>query len=822
LLINPGAEAGACASDGTTLEAIPGWTTTSNFTVVCYGNSSSYPETSVSTAIGGGNGFFAGGASGTPNTATQTVDVSSATSEIDAGTVQANLSGYLGGYGTQGDNMVVTAAFLNSLGQSLSSFQIGPVLPADRNNVTTLLARSASAAVPSGTRSIRVTMTATRTDGSYNDGYADNLSLTLGPKVSLSRLTVTPSGSGSGLVLSTNPTGISCGSGSANTCTDTYPTGTAVTLNATPVSATNGTTTVFAGWSGGGCSGTGSCTVVLNADTTVTAEFDVLAANPAGDIIPPLSWSAPLQDGGVMNGDTSCPISTLCVVAGVTWPETAPVPVPSLSFTTSPSSGGKWTVDTLPGTERPTHIRCTGTTLCLLWDDSGDLYTVVNPTSGLAGWSAAGKMGDSIAGISCPTASFCAAAGDFGNSNLLLTETPTGSVHPPDPSGNAGAWVGIHVGTPYGIGAISCPSTQLCVAADNFGAVFTSTSPTGSGALPVWSNTGRVDSNSAPNTLTCLSAAFCIGGDQNGNIFSSSNPTGGPGAWTLSHIGQGIVGEITCASTSFCAALVGGELFTSTNPLGGAAAWTADQAGSVNLYSLSCTSELVHGLGASPLCVGIGPGIDLENQPPGSQIVAERPTIAVSRFDTGTGSVGSAPVGISCPTTCAHFFDAGSRITFTATPASGSVLSGWSTPCSGTGTCTVTAGATTQLAAIFSKAPVSTSGTVTVTLTGTTATLTCKLPTACSGTLSYSMVSAGLKLAGAARASRAAAVVVGRGHFRISAHKRAKVRVALTSAGRMLVRHHSLKRLALTIVTHQGKNPRTLTAHYLLGVRYSH
>ncbi len=35
--------------------------------------------------------------------------------------------------------------------------------------------------------------------------------------------------------------------------------------------ATGGST--FTGWSGGGCSGTGTCQVTLNSDTTVTATF---------------------------------------------------------------------------------------------------------------------------------------------------------------------------------------------------------------------------------------------------------------------------------------------------------------------------------------------------------------------------------------------------------------------------------------------------------------------------------------------------------------------------------------------------------------------
>ena len=82
-------------------------------------------------------------------------------------------------------------------------------------------------------------------------------------------LTVNRSGTGSGTVTAS---GISCGSD----CIETVNTGTSFTLSAT---ANSGST--FAGWSGGGCSGTNTCNVTLNANTTVTASFDqpVLAAN---------------------------------------------------------------------------------------------------------------------------------------------------------------------------------------------------------------------------------------------------------------------------------------------------------------------------------------------------------------------------------------------------------------------------------------------------------------------------------------------------------------------------------------------------------------
>ncbi|MEU1203300.1 hypothetical protein ABZ446_44880 [Streptomyces sp. NPDC005813] len=75
-------------------------------------------------------------------------------------------------------------------------------------------------------------------------------------------LTVTKTGSGTGTVTSTPP-GISCGA----TCSHAFTDRTAVTLAATPDSGSN-----FAGWSGA-CSGTGTCTVTMDADQTVTAAF---------------------------------------------------------------------------------------------------------------------------------------------------------------------------------------------------------------------------------------------------------------------------------------------------------------------------------------------------------------------------------------------------------------------------------------------------------------------------------------------------------------------------------------------------------------------
>lgn len=115
-------------------------------------------------------------------------------------------------------------------------------------------------------------------------------------------LSVSVSGSGS---VTSSPTGISCGSG---TCTASYNSGTSVTLTATPASGA-----AFYGWSGGGCSGTGACTVYMNQNRSVSASFSsapvrnytpISPANGATvSTTPTFTWSTnnPFTYGGYSN-----------------------------------------------------------------------------------------------------------------------------------------------------------------------------------------------------------------------------------------------------------------------------------------------------------------------------------------------------------------------------------------------------------------------------------------------------------------------------------------------------------------------------------------
>jgi hypothetical protein len=179
LLVNGDAEAVPGSSDGTTVVPPPGWTTDGPFTEVAYGVPE-FPTTEDSASWNGGASFFAGGPDAAASSATQVVSVAGAAAQIDGGGLSATLSALLGGYLTQTDSATVTATFLDAAGATAGTLRIGPVSPDDRQDATTLLSRSASAPVPAGTRTIAVRIDATRVDGAFNDGYVDNVGLTLG------------------------------------------------------------------------------------------------------------------------------------------------------------------------------------------------------------------------------------------------------------------------------------------------------------------------------------------------------------------------------------------------------------------------------------------------------------------------------------------------------------------------------------------------------------------------------------------------------------------------------------------------------------------
>ncbi len=174
----------------------------------------------------------------------------------------------------------------------------------------------------SATASVTVSMTATRT---CTAGY------TLVANYILS-VAVNPSGGGT---VASVPAGISCGVD----CTESYNSGTLVTLTATPKGGYS-----FASWTGACLGQTSVCTISMNADKSITANFSTVPPptsitatcnSPANGQVT-VSWTPPTGGAPAYyfradnNGGGACPADAGEVCTG---------PVAPASYTFSPTLG---------------------------------------------------------------------------------------------------------------------------------------------------------------------------------------------------------------------------------------------------------------------------------------------------------------------------------------------------------------------------------------------------------------------------------------------------------------------------------------------------
>jgi hypothetical protein len=178
----------------------------------------------------------------------------------------------------------VTATFANNPNPTMFTLTVnvtgsGTGHVGSENGVLQCVGNTCSGSYFSGTT---IHIGAVADPGSTFDGWKDagctqaqmecvvtmNSDVTLTAGFSLSprfNFTVSLAGNGTGTVTS-NPSGINC----VPTCTAGFVGGTQITLTAAPDNLIGNS---FGGWSGGGCSGTGTCVVMLTSTQDVTATF---------------------------------------------------------------------------------------------------------------------------------------------------------------------------------------------------------------------------------------------------------------------------------------------------------------------------------------------------------------------------------------------------------------------------------------------------------------------------------------------------------------------------------------------------------------------
>jgi hypothetical protein len=142
-----------------------------------------------------------------------------------------------------------------------------------------------------GSGGCSVTMTANR-----------NVSASFSAPVADYTLSVAGSGSGQGTVTGSGINCTSNGGSTSGTCASFYAFGTQISLTATPAGGST-----FGGWSGEGCSGTGTCQVTMTQSRSVTAIFS--SGGDASDLIVDGGFESAISTGNSAPGWITYPAS---------------------------------------------------------------------------------------------------------------------------------------------------------------------------------------------------------------------------------------------------------------------------------------------------------------------------------------------------------------------------------------------------------------------------------------------------------------------------------------------------------------------------------
>jgi hypothetical protein len=414
------------------------------------------------------------------------------------------------------------------------------------------------------------------------------------------------------------------------------------------------------------------CTAVPVALALVTMGSFAAASSAAT----PLDFSVahPMGVSAAVPG-LSCPSTTLCVASD---------DAGQVLFSTDPASPSSvWTHFTIPTADELSAAYCATTTFCVLGDsNAGNVYISHSPTvAAAASWTSVSVNGYGVNAVACPSTTVCVAAtGDgasISNDGGMSWTAVAGATFTP------------------GFQSVSCPSTNLCVLVGHH--IATTLTALSSGATALVKSDSSADAANDLNGVSCPSVSSCVAVDsQSRAVVSTSLATPSWGSVTPTAASAAFDG-IDCPLVSLCVAVDGdGDASFSTNPGAGSASWTL-QSGITSggdLFAVSCPQ--------SGLCIAVGQS--------GYETVATGAELSVSLAGTSGGTVTDSDGYINCGTTCSGLYAGGLPVTLTEVPPPGAVFAGWSgAGCSGTATtCTVTNGvAGSSQATVATFAPIS-------------------------------------------------------------------------------------------------------------------
>jgi Cutinase len=337
---------------------------------------------------------------------------------------------------------------------------------------------------------------------------------------------------------------------------------------------------------------------------------------------PPLPGDADSTSNSAIN-DVSCPSATSCLATGY-YTDTSGVQQGMLLTW----SDGAWTA--AGKAPYANNLSCVTASLCIAVDGP-DIETWSSGTWTTTSAPAPADNGSypiDLESVSCVSASFCVAAGTYtdtsGNADGLLETLSDGTwtVEQAPLPADAAANPDVFFRSGPDTNLVSCPSVSFCLAAGTY----TDTSGSSEGLLETlsdgtWTATkAPLPADAAANPgaailgVSCPTASFCLAtADYNASDSASESllETWSGGSWSLTTVQTpaNVVGPVACASTSACViTLIGGsEVLTSS---GGS--WTATQLPAPpygvlwDISNLACAS--------ASHCIAVGDSSDATNE----------------------------------------------------------------------------------------------------------------------------------------------------------------------------------------------------------------
>ena len=337
---------------------------------------------------------------------------------------------------------------------------------------------------------------------------------------------------------------------------------------------------------------------------------------------PPLPGDADSTSDSAIN-DVSCPSATSCLATGY-YTDTSGVQQGMLLTW----SDGAWTAaGKAPYTET---LSCVTASLCVAVDGP-DIETWSSGTWTYTSVPAPADNGSdpaSLDSVSCVSASFCVAAGSYtdtsGSTKGLLETLSDGAwtVEQAPLPADAAANPDVSFRSGPGTNLVSCPSASFCVAAG----YYTDASGSTEGLLETWSDgawtatKAPLPADAAANPaaailgVSCPTASFCLAtGDYTGSDNGSRSllETWSGGSWSVTTVQAqtNVVGPVACVSTSACVITVigGSEVLTSSGGSWTAAQFPAPPYGVLwDISNLACAS--------ASHCVAVGDSSDATNE----------------------------------------------------------------------------------------------------------------------------------------------------------------------------------------------------------------